>query len=243
MDPILVINCAADTDRRTQFIQTSKGANVTVINAIDARLGAGAFKPYLHLLRDHFWLGGDIKLGAFACFISHRLAWQHMVDNNISRAVIAEDDSQLMAGAINIPIEADLVFVNDRGVAWVPTGHIQDLLNPPQTCPRAIGGDGYILTLKGAKTLLKQSAIDGVICGVDWYLAYAGLNTQNLKHRDVKAVSEIKKLWKILGARPAMLTVSVAHHPLLQNNDAFGSSINHKEKINIKSFKQLIENA
>jgi hypothetical protein len=244
MLPIFVINCAADTHRRESFERAAKGMDVHFIDAVDARQGAGVFKPYVSMLREKFWLDDDIKPGAFGCFISHRLAWQRMVDENITVALIAEDDSVLSHVEKSDFAGRDLTFVNDRAVGWVPTGVLNDIVTSPNTsAARGFGGDGYVLTLHGAQALLAQSEIDGVCCGVDWYLAYAGMDTQNLKHVDVKGVSEIKRLWKILGPRAPLMRVGIAPKPWLVNARDHDSTIKHSHRIDICMFRQAIENA
>ncbi len=241
--PMLVINRAADVKRREAFCDAAKGYDVTFIDAVDARAGAGVFKPYLGLLRDQFWLGGDIKPGAFACFISHRLAWLKIVDDGIDVALIAEDDSRICAMDWNGIGVVDLTFVNDRAGLWAPSGQVSEVLRAQANgLPRAFGGDGYVLTLNGVKTLLAQSQKDGIVCGVDWYLLYAGLDTENLKHRDVVAVPEVKRMWKVLGPRAPILNSRVAQKPWLINAKNNDSSINHSHRINIKLFRQAIEN-
>lgn len=244
MFPILVINCAADTDRRKRFESSVEGMDVRYIDAVDARLGLSVFKPYLPLLRDQFWLADEIKPGAFACFISHRLAWQAMIDDDIQIALIAEDDGQIIRTESVISGDADLTFVNDRAIDWVPTGTLDDILTVQRSnSARGFGGDGYVLTQRAARALLAQSEIDGVCCGVDWYLAYLGMNTQDLKHIDVKAISEIKKLWKILGPRAPLLKTEVCKTPWVLNEKTSESSIKHSHRINIRVFTQQIENA
>jgi GR25 family glycosyltransferase involved in LPS biosynthesis len=244
MIPVLAINCAADTGRRKRFDKTTIGLDVHYIDAVDARIGVHVFKPYLSLLRDQFWLSDEIKPGAFACFISHRLAWQRMIDEDIQIALIAEDDGQLSQSGSAISGDVGLTFVNDRANGWAPTGVLDDILaSRPSNRARGFGGDGYVLTQGAARALLAQSEIDGVCCGVDWYLAYLGMNTQNLKHIDVKVVSEVKKMWKIFGPRTSLLQAEVSKKPWVLSDKISDSSIKHSHRINIKVFKQQIENA
>ena len=242
MFPTLVINCAADVDRRKRFENGAAGFDVRFIDAVDARLGVHVFKPYLALLNDQFWLSDEIKPGAFACFISHRLAWQRMVDMGMPVALITEDDSRLVDVNLTDVVGRDLTFVNDRAHGWAPSGDLNDILTADPTA-RGFGGDGYVLTQQGAQTLLAQSERDGVVCGVDWYLAYAGMDTRGLKHAEVKAVSEVKKLWKILGARAPLLRAAVASKPWVFNAQNGDSTIVHSNRVNISLFRQKIENA
>jgi GR25 family glycosyltransferase involved in LPS biosynthesis len=239
MIPVLVINCAADTDRRDALV---RGADVRFINAVDARLGVHVFKPYLHLLRDQFWLDDQIKPGAFACFISHRLAWQTMVDTGLPVALITEDDSRVSQMNMDVIVGNDLTFVNDRACDWVPSGDLNAIFDATPAV-RGFGADGYVLTQQGAQALLAQSERDGVVCGVDWYLAYAAMDTRGLKHADVKSVSEVKKLWKTLGPRAPLLQASVSQTPWVINARNGASTIGHSNHVNIHSFRQDIEKA
>ena len=244
MIPAIVINCAADVDRRKRFENGVSGFDIHFLDAVDARLGVHVFKPYLALLRDQFWLDDEIKPGAFACFISHRLAWQAMVDDGIAVAPIAEDDATLSQINLGDIAGNDLTFVNDRAIEWTPSGDLDGILGVAGTpASRGFGGDGYVLTQQGAQALLAQSERDGAVCGVDWYLAYAGMDTRNLKHADVKAVSEIKKLWKILGPRAPLMRAAVSPMPWVVNAKGDRSRIIHSHRVNIDLLRQEIENA
>jgi len=243
--PVLVINCAADVERRASVVAGLQGVEPIWIDAIDARMGAGVFKPFAHLIADQFWMKDEIKPGAFGCFMSHRMAWQNIVDAGHDRALIMEDDSRLIAGWHNqMETDAELLFVNNRAAQMAPRVDIQSILeNNANDRPRAIGGDGYILTRNGAKTLLALSDHDGVQCGVDWYMAYAGLETVGLSHAEVKAIPEIKRMYKMFGPRSAQLTAQVLQRPIVINNGTFDSSIKHSHRVKISDFRQAIEQA
>jgi len=243
--PVLVINCAADVERRASVVAGLQGVDPIWINGIDARLGAGVFKPFIHLIADQFWMKYDIKPGAFGCFMSHRMAWQRVLDAGFDQALILEDDSRLVADwQKHIKTGADLLFVNNRAALMAPSTDIQSLLaNNADDRPRAIGGDGYVLTRNGAKTLLALSDHDGVQCGVDWYMAYAGLDTAGLTHVDVKSIPEIKRMYKMFGPQSAQLTVQVLQQPIVINNGTFDSSIKHSHRVKISDFRQAIEQA
>ncbi|WP_309083172.1 glycosyltransferase family 25 protein [Chelativorans sp.] len=70
---------------------------VTVIDAIDAeRLSedeiARVYRPGLHRPRYPF----PLRRAEIACFLSHRTAWQTIIDRNLDAGLVVEDDVELL---------------------------------------------------------------------------------------------------------------------------------------------------
>ncbi|MEM9715712.1 MAG: glycosyltransferase family 25 protein [Pseudomonadota bacterium] len=242
--PVFIISCERDISRRARALAScaAHSAAVRVIDAIDARDGLHVFKPYADLLRSDFWGGPHIKPGALACFISHRLAWQALIDSPYDHALIMEDDSVLVSSPSMVS-ETDLYFCNDRLVAWQDhfgTQTVQALIEVLSTSEfdpkanglsRAPGADGYIISKAAAETLIRIGDQDGIRCGVDWYLLMVAAGLEPAWSG--QGIKEIQLLVDMFGARPSQLSSSIAKTALVENDRAGPSSIGHNRTVPI----------
>lgn len=195
--PVLVINRAQDIDRLTAFQKSANAfcVEVTRIDALDAHRPDFPFALYADLLRDRFWESDQIKPGAFGCFLSHRRAWQYVVDHDMPMALICEDDAELLSQPdpleqlVSVIPDFDLIFANGRMTGWCATDGQNDRKPLGQVIsdlarlggPKAVdlkptpGGDCYLVSAKGAAALLKRTEAQGIVCGVDWAMVWNGL--------------------------------------------------------------------
>ena len=108
-----------------------------------------------------------VRPGEIGCFLSHRICWKRIVDENLSAAAILEDDLHIVPGAPSILGTSD----------WVPAGvdaiKIETMLRPTKLDKAPIsrvgerklyrlrgshvGTGGYVLTRQGAERLLRES--------------------------------------------------------------------------------------
>lgn len=202
---VLVVNRAQDIDRWEGFVEAANKVGVAVkrIPAMDAHRADFPFALQRDLIGDHFWGEAQVKLGALGCFLSHRRAWQHLVDSGESHALICEDDARLSERTDRIEKfldahpDADLVFANDRMAAWSNVsgaqderwrslGDVLDGLEQAATAgvgadlPKAPGADCYVVSRRAAETMLALTAEQKIICGVDWALVSAGLGRKEI---------------------------------------------------------------
>ncbi len=262
LPPIFVINRAVDVTRKADAERNYQACNITpqFIEAVDGHGDPKLLAPYVDFLGDSFWGKPEIKPGAFACFMSHRNAWQRIVDQNLSAAIIAEDDSipaidfqskwEMYDEAFE---DIDLTFLNNRMSEWVGTGH--DFQDTNQTINtrlkkadisdishRAPGADGYFLTHQGAEILLEASLNEKVHCGVDWFMIACAWDSSKVKHSNVKTISELKKIWKHRGSKPKLVNAKITRNPWFSIDKAQISSINHSERVDINVFRNQIQN-
>lgn len=195
--PVLVINRAVDTGRLAAFRTSAAeyAIDPTRIDAVDAHRPDFPAALYEPLLRDRFWGQADIKPGAIGCFLSHRRAWQHVVDQDLTMALICEDDASFLAttdqlelAALGLP-DFDVVFANGRMARWCAAVGEHDLKRLDQVLtdlaafggPKSTGlkptpgGDCYLVSRTGAETLLARTAEQGIQCGVDWAMVRNGV--------------------------------------------------------------------
>ncbi|MEO0343249.1 MAG: glycosyltransferase family 25 protein [Pseudomonadota bacterium] len=240
--PVYVISCAQDKARRARALASCAafGLHVRLIKAVDARDGLTSLRPYRDLVAHQFWSQDQIKPGAFACFISHRLAWAALVDHDAPVALILEDDSRVVAVPRWDGI-SQLSFCNDRLLEWDhKVGGLHRVMSTSRAqfegLAKAPGADGYILTQDAAKLLLEATDREGVRCGVDWYLMMmaAGLP------KGQSYLSEVKSLRDMFGLRSPVLKAAASDHVMVRNDRAGPSSIEHAKTVPIAAFKDAL---
>ncbi len=171
---------------------------------------------------------GDAPRGTLGCFLSHASAWQAMLDQGLSNCLIVEDDVipllDLPAGlgALNLPEQYDLCFVNDRlepqrdgdGFTVHPLTAVMQGFPPDDNAP---GGDGYLISRAGAAKLLAWVAEDGFSDDVDWRLIAYGLTPNQVERlpRHGHAWAFLNRLQHI-PRRPDRLSAYVLHPALIR---------------------------
>ncbi|MBC3765892.1 glycosyltransferase family 25 protein [Neptunicella marina] len=96
---ILLINLARSTSRLTESEKALNAQNLayTRIDAVDGnKLSEAELSAHYDLQLNQTRYHKDLNKGEIACYLSHRKAWQHIVDNNLDFAVILEDDFELI---------------------------------------------------------------------------------------------------------------------------------------------------
>ncbi|WP_163267853.1 glycosyltransferase family 25 protein [Chelativorans alearense] len=116
--------------RQVERLRQSLPLPVTVIEAVDGQTlpeetVAKVYKPRLHRPRYPF----PLRISEVACFLSHRRAWQAIVDRKLDAGLVVEDDVEIdparFADVLNLALahagRGDLVRFpkNDQG----ETGH------------------------------------------------------------------------------------------------------------------------
>jgi GR25 family glycosyltransferase involved in LPS biosynthesis len=129
-------------------------------------------------------------LNAIGCTMSHISVWDKVSKLDDGQVVLVLEDDALPSHQYDVarllaslPSDMDYCFVNDRAAGgWAMNDlqtyefqHVEDANAKLQDDCRAIGGDGYLLTPKGAKKLLGMVAQDGIVHSVDWQMYALGL--------------------------------------------------------------------
>jgi FkbM family methyltransferase len=244
---IYVINRRQDEARLAHFIDAAARHSVqfTRIEAIDGHDPATPWFLYRDLLGPHFWQTDRLKPGAFACFLSHRAAWQRMLADKAETALICEDDTILTDPPVALQdLEFDILFANDRLVSWAQAVGAQDTVALPDligamqdagvapgrgNLTRAPGADGYILSSTGARALLEATAHKCFVAGIDWLLlAFALTPSQRPDWPEFRALADLR-------IPPAPLRAFVAPHALVKKTDV-PSVLNHKAETRLLDF-------
>ena len=177
-------------------------------------------------------LGGDPHMrGTLGCFLSHAGAWEAMLNRGDDHCLIVEDDVipllDLPADLdrLGLPDGFDIVFVNDRiaprldpaETTGFTTRTLQAAMHAFPAEDNAPGGDGYILSRKGAQKLLTWVGEDGFGEDVDWRLIAYGLSPAAIAAvpRPSHAGPWLDKVSRLVG-RPERLDAHVLHPPLIR---------------------------
>lgn len=194
--PVLVINLASSTDRRSSIIQQFEGSGwqPTFVPACDGHDPAFPFYRYRELAGLWWDNGSEFKPGAFCCYLSHAKCWRKVANGNADYALILEDDVQVYTDALssfttdNLP-DFDVILVNQRTRAylkhlqdipdWVAVGPLIARLVQDGTFGKNIpapGSDGYVVSKAGAKKLLRMLSTRRICMGVDYALVLNSLD-------------------------------------------------------------------
>lgn len=132
------------------------------------------------------------RKGAVGCFLSHLALWRRIAEEG--PALVLEDDTTPIGDRDAFKTiwrarrDFDLIFVNQRMARRRSQAPDDDggllrsvdasyrstrlAASEAEKKPSPPGTDGYLLSKKGAKRLLKEIAVDGVRCHVDHWLFF-----------------------------------------------------------------------
>lgn len=192
-----VINLDNDLDRMHRLAMS-----ISDIGFILRRIG-GVRAKYLPNSVVKFIPGASsTERGTLGCFMSHLAAWEAINAGDSDFGLVLEDDARFH-GCVTpdlsrlLSAEYDLVFCNNRlqpikdidGAGTAPLKEAgapaeykiiplhEAVVRRPQD-QKAPGGDGYLLTKRGAKRLMEGVAVHGIYGDVDWFLLSCGVRQE-----------------------------------------------------------------
>ncbi len=166
MPPIYCISLARAKERRAAMHESLSvlGLPFEIVDAVDGRtldLSSLGGRLRQDIARRHY--GQNLSCGEIGCYLSHYNLWQRMVDENISVAVILEDDVQLLgdfknvlAGVLNKSNAADIILFNlppqnyGGDLVW----KIDETYKVVRPKKRVLTNVAYLINLAGAHKLL-----------------------------------------------------------------------------------------
>lgn len=233
MTPVYVINRDVDGARwgACEAAARAQGVDPIRISALDGHAPGVDFAPWRGLIGAHFWGEDRIKPGALACAISHHRAWEAVAAGPAPWALILEDDALLTepparAVAVAGDLGCDVLFANPRLAAWTDgAGAAQPLAQAIARGAGAPGADAYVLSREGAARLIAALAELRVVCGVDWAMVWAGLDSRSLPARPAP---ELALLARLLPPAPPRLTAQILTHPLVRPAPRTPSVLRHR---------------
>ena len=185
---VFVINLDRRVDRLAaiSLVLSKIGLEFDRVSAVDGQQVnlSDVARPWLA----KWYIGRRLATGAVGCFLSHRKIWQEMLENNISQALILEDDAALVDWDPRI-LEIDLHDLN-LDLLRISANHLHNLVSHKplrQTSTRVLdrslsteptaGAGAYIISADGARKCLKVSKVWFPVDHFDIWSAYYGLKT------------------------------------------------------------------
>jgi len=197
LDRIIIINLKRRADRK-QAILKQLDSNCTIpisfFNAIDGlkiddeylkKQGISTFKKwktekshsFLNKEQQERYYNRDINTGEIACTLSHHYVWKKIVEENIKHTLILEDDAVPTLPVWQALINIQLEKLSQTDIKWdfLYAGRQQlmsdQAILSPSICQPSYSwtSHAYILSIQGAKKLLKSNLLEQLI-PVDEYL-------------------------------------------------------------------------
>ncbi|MFM4770114.1 MULTISPECIES: glycosyltransferase family 25 protein [Aeromonas] len=175
MIPIIIVSLARSHERRDYISKQMHhfGLEFSFFDAVDGQNPSHLeeIASKIDVVKARELCGHDISLGEIGCAASHIKVYEMMVENNIDRAIILEDDVHLhmyfkeLVESSCKKSSADIVFLrHGKAKSWpwkksLPEGYrLAKYISPSRNSKRGIMSTaGYILTLNGAKKILKHA--------------------------------------------------------------------------------------
>ena len=203
MIPAFVISLAEATDRRERISQLFEeiGLEFKFFDAVDGRQFNVLEQPIYDFDKRLKCFGKHLTGGEIGCLLSHKNIYQHIVENNIDRALVFEDDvilqpdfKAVLKDILSCDVEYDMVrFLGSPKLERLKMRAVYNL-DGTHHLTRHTGMPGgthaTLVTLQGAKkilTHLEKTAfpIDALLgrsweTGLNWYTVRPGLASQDL---------------------------------------------------------------
>lgn len=196
--PVYVINRAKDMERLQRFSGSCRrwGMNFERLEAVNCAASDFDFRHYEKDIAETFYGKTQFLRGAVGCFLSHSAAWRKLLESDFSHAVICEDDAVFLgpiprrACDYQMPEDFDLVYLNQR-LSGFPShasesigsffrfSSVFDSAKAILTASKlmsAPGGEGYLLSRKGAGKILRIFQEMRIYMEVDWFLFFHSLS-------------------------------------------------------------------
>jgi glycosyl transferase family 25 len=196
--PVYVINRAKDKERLQRFSRSCRkwGIHFQRVEAVNCADPDFDFRPYEKDIAETFYGKTQFLRGAVGCFLSHSAAWRKLLESDFSHAVICEDDAVFLgpiprrACDYQMPEDFDLVYLNQRlsGSRSHPSESIGSFFQfssvfesakailTASKLMSAPGGEGYLLSRRGAGKILRIFQEMRIYMEVDWFLFFHSLS-------------------------------------------------------------------
>jgi glycosyl transferase family 25 len=202
MLPIFIISLPEAQERRTRItgIMNDLGLEFQFIDAVDGRQFDVINHPNYDAAKRLRCFGKHLTGGDIGCTLSHKKIYQKMVDENIAKALIFEDDIIIKEGFVDsltelltTPVPFDMVrFLGSPKLERLKLRPVYKL-NSGHTLTRHTGMPGgshaTLMTLNAAQKALRHMnriayPIDAIlgrswVTGINWYTVRPGLVAQD----------------------------------------------------------------
>ena len=190
---VFVLNLETDTEKRAHMEELCKryGVNCFFVDAVDGSgLSNNEIGKIYSLEKSLQRIKRALSPGELGCLLSHKNVYRHIVENNISRSLILEDDvdlcddfTEIIDAIKHFPKEWECIMLGYH--QWGTKKRVFDIslwgrekLTNDRTLVRFTalvrGGYGYLISLSGAKKLLGRLEGNPIDRPIDEYIAEHG---------------------------------------------------------------------
>lgn len=228
--PGLVINLGEDR-RKFKLAQSLYGKMSIRIERLNGVRGSELSEYVLSQVVSES--GSVLGRGAVGCALSHIAAWEKVATGEADYGLIVEDDGlpyswQNIDCLVEDAGEFDVLYVNER-MSSVPCQDVEDgvrsiwdTLGSRPANLRGWGGDGYILSRRGAERLLSSIAQDKIVGHIDGQLGSYGVRADQ---RPVTRAQSVGVACRRNMASQEQLVVKCLRFPLVASVNFGHSSI------------------
>ncbi|KAL5484486.1 hypothetical protein EMCRGX_G020997 [Ephydatia muelleri] len=179
LDAVFMISLARRPERRNRMLACldELAFNYTLFDAVDGR---ELNQSYVDSLGIHYlpgwrdpWGERPMTMGEVGCFLSHYTIWEKMVEQQLKRVLILEDDVDfepkfkknlrlLLDETETLKLDWDLIFVGRKVLNW----NEEELITGSQMLVRpsySYWTLGYLLSLSGAQKLINARPFDNLL--------------------------------------------------------------------------------
>lgn len=201
--PIFIISLPEAEDRRSRIakIFADMGLDFEFIDAVDGRQFDVLNHPLYDAPKRLAFFGKHLTGGDLGCILSHKKIYQKIIDENIQKALIFEDDVILREDFFNVLEQLQIIKVPFDMIRFFGSPKLERLkmrsvykLNDKHYLTRHSGMPGgshaSLMTLNGAQKMINHMdktfyPIDALLgrswkTGLNWYTVRPGLAAQDL---------------------------------------------------------------
>lgn len=169
---------------KSRFLEMEKKIKKTILKyykyfiAVDCN--TDLFKYEFKVIND--WIDpiskNKINIGSIACTLSHYYVWKYILDNNIEKCLILEDDTMFYDNfneefekILKLPQQYDLLYLNRNALCSIyGLGKEIEVAENIVIPKYSYNTNAYIITLDGAKKLLNTDLLNNIL-PVDEFLS------------------------------------------------------------------------
>lgn len=169
-----IINLSHDINRKNDMIEKLKKTNLKNFEFFNAINGETDLSKYefevLHNWND-FFLNRPITVGEIGCALSHYNIWKYIVDNNINKTLILEDDvifksnfNKMLDIVEKIEFNYDILFLSRKPLNAYFKGMDEIAINDfIVECKSSYNLHSYIITYECAKILINCNFLNNLL--------------------------------------------------------------------------------
>jgi collagen beta-1,O-galactosyltransferase len=170
MIPTVVINLEKNKERKQSIEEKIQKTCLTNYIYMDAVYGKTELHKYdFEIIPNYIdpYARSQIYVGAIGCTLSHYFVWKYIVENNIEKLLILEDDcvflenfDNMLKYILNLDIYYDMFYLNRYKLNYIYGMGNEIEFNDNIVIPKySYNTSSYILTYNGAKKLLNTNLL------------------------------------------------------------------------------------